>query len=71
MVQLKMALQLCKQFCTSSCLMTHQPLMVILCHLPEKERKGSEGLEKETKEQNRRGGSGILHPFNIILVISR
>ena len=37
----------------SSCLMTHQPLWVILCPLPKKGRKGIGEWVVETKEKNR------------------
>ena len=33
--------------------MTHQPLWVILCRLPEKERKEIEELVEEVKERDR------------------
>ena len=33
--------------------MTHQPLWVILCHLPEKGRREIEEIAEEMKERNR------------------
>ena len=33
--------------------MTHQPLRVILCHLPEKERRQIEEIVEEMKERDR------------------
>ena len=33
--------------------MTHQPLWVILCHLPEKGRRETEEIVEEMKEKNR------------------
>ena len=33
--------------------MTHQPLWVILCHLPEKGRKEIEEIVEELKEKDR------------------
>ena len=33
--------------------MTHQPLWVILCHLPEKGRRETEEIVEEMKERNR------------------
>ena len=32
--------------------MTHQPLWVILCHLPEKGRRGIEQIVEEMKERD-------------------
>ena len=41
-------------------LTTHQPLWVILCHLPDKGRKETEEIVEEMKEKNREeGGTGM------------
>ena len=40
--------------------MTHQPLWVILCHLPEKGRREIEEIVEEMKERNREErGTGV------------
>ena len=40
--------------------MTHQPLWVILCHLPEKGRREIEEIVEEMKESNREErGTGV------------
>ena len=40
--------------------MTHQPLWVILCHLPEKRRREIEEIVEEMKERNRKErGTGV------------
>ena len=40
--------------------MTHQPLWVILCHLPEKRRREIEEIVEEMKERNREErGTGV------------
>ena len=39
----------------STCLRTHHPLLVILCHLQDKERKGTKQLVDDRKTRIRRG----------------